>query len=256
MPIAYDHDGDGDRTIVLCDRLRARLAAPDDLARKAAEEQLAAFRLEERVLVEQWDRLQREARFGALQSAASYGHALASSLRDLVGPQERACPHPVLKELSRARGERRRSPGRACPGAAAADRAGAEGPVGSPGGDPGMTARVGPGDDSPLLSHWRALVDRVAPPSACWRLDSSSRTAGSEPDGKPRRFDVQEVFVRADGLRRRRLDLLCAALLRYEGPDGGPDGADGLRGQPGPTPCWSWPDRRRSGHERPWSVPG
>ena len=99
VPIAYDHDGDGDRTIVLCDRLRARLAASDDLARKAAEEQLAAFRLEERVLVEQWDRLQREARFGALQSAASYGHALAGSLRDLVGPQERACPHPVLKEL-------------------------------------------------------------------------------------------------------------------------------------------------------------
>ena len=99
-----------------------------------------------------------------------------------------------------------------------------------------MTAPAGPGDDSPLLSHWRALVDRVAPPSACWRLDSSSRTAGSEPDGKPRRFDVQEVFVRADGLRRRRLDLLCAALLRYEGPDGGPDGADGLAGATRPDP--------------------
>ena len=99
VPIAYDHDGDGDRTIVLCDRLRARLAAPDDVARKAAEEQLAAFRREERVLVDQWDRLQREARFGALQSAASYGHALVGSLRDLVGPLERACPHPVLREL-------------------------------------------------------------------------------------------------------------------------------------------------------------
>ena len=51
------------------------------------------------MLVDQWDRLQREARFGALQSAASYGHALVGSLRDLVGPLERACPHPVLKEL-------------------------------------------------------------------------------------------------------------------------------------------------------------
>ena len=96
-----------------------------------------------------------------------------------------------------------------------------------------MTPPAGSGDDSPLLRQWRALVDRVAPPSACWRLDSSSRTAGSDPDGKPRRFDVQEVFVRADGLRRRRLDLLCAALLSYGGPESGPDGpASGSRPDP------------------------
>lgn len=98
-PIVKSVDGGaGVRTVELCDMWRMRLSeSPGDAARGA--DQLREFFDSERALLEEWESDSRRARQPALGRVLGLCELIQEALASLIGPQERAQRHPVLRAL-------------------------------------------------------------------------------------------------------------------------------------------------------------
>ena len=100
-PVTDGEDrGDGPRPIELRDLWRARLTPqPDQDKTRRADAALRVFLAEEARLREQCARLRREAAAPSARRGLRTGAALLELLPLVLGPAERAEPHPVLREL-------------------------------------------------------------------------------------------------------------------------------------------------------------
>lgn len=98
-PIAKSADGgDGVRTIQLCDLWRVRLSGPPrETKRNAAR--LQEFFNTERMLLDEWEEDRRGASRPTLRQVVRVGQALEESLATLIGPEQRAHRHPVLRAI-------------------------------------------------------------------------------------------------------------------------------------------------------------
>ena len=98
-PIARSAEGGaGFRTIQLCDLWRLRLAGPAGEGGPSAV-RLREFFDAERELTDEWEAERRSASRPALRQVVRTGRALEESLTTLVGPEQRAYRHPVLRSL-------------------------------------------------------------------------------------------------------------------------------------------------------------
>jgi hypothetical protein len=99
VPIAKSADrGDGVRTIQLCDLWRMRLTAPPAEADRSAARLREFFDAEQQML-DEWEAGRRSASMPTLSRVVRVGQALEESLTRLIGPDQRAHCHPVLRAL-------------------------------------------------------------------------------------------------------------------------------------------------------------
>ncbi|MFF5081405.1 hypothetical protein ACFY36_30525 [Actinoplanes sp. NPDC000266] len=92
--------GDGLRPIQLRDLWRARLTpSAGEAEARRADGALRSFLAEERALAERCARLRHEAAAPSFRRAVNAGEALLALLPGVLGPAERAEPHPVLREV-------------------------------------------------------------------------------------------------------------------------------------------------------------